>query len=350
MNGDFLQAFRPAFTAWVVGALMMVCGSSQARAQASGDEDSELTLADLTARKKAELSGWLKDTGEPPEKLVLRAVEVGSKDKAECEMLLQRAGLKKYPPALFNLYVGNCFGYFRTGMVVDGDPPAAARYRKQWLEADGSSAALQAIGEGYLAGIVLVRRESLVSLTARDQMGLGRTVSTPGGVAYAPGDRERGVLAVDYEKGLLTMAGGEVTEQFTLSNYRVIFDGAGWLPRNKVPGNLQRLWYGAEVGTACGYFEKAAWKAVKNLKNPQMERSREIRVLKRSLQVLGQYLANHRWKPADSSKVSALAKECAALAESLPAGTIPEEFLAAAGSKSKEASDSDYLESLGIKK
>lgn len=307
-----------------MGALVMTCGLGEVQAQASDDD--------------------------PPETLVLRALEIGSKNKAECQQLLSRAALKKYPPALFNLYVGHCFGYFRTGIVTDGDPAAAAKYRKLWLESDGSSAALQAIAEGYLAGVIVEKRDYLVALVAKDEMAFGRTVSAAAGMSYLPGDRERSVLTAEYDAGLLTMDGPMVTERLTLSNYRVIFQGRGWLPQGSVPGNQQELNYGTDVATACGYFEKAAWSAVANLKDPKREKSREVLVLKRSLGVLGQNLKERKWRPPTDSRLPALAKESAALAGSLPQGSIPEVFLGAVGGLMKDTSDSQYLESLGITK
>ena len=307
-------------------------------------------LKTLDDSMKDDVAQGVKNADDPPEKLVLRALEAGSKDKTQCQQLLKLAGLKNYPPALFNLYVGNCFGYFRTGIVTDGDPAAAAHYRQLWLESDGTSAALQAIGEGYLAGVIVARREYLVALSANDEMGLDRTVSNPAGMAFSPGERERGVLAAYYDRGTLTMSGSAVTERLTLSNYRVIFEGPGWLPRSSVPGNQQELKYRVNIENACRYFEKAAWKAVENLKAPGHERQREIRVLKRSLEVIGQSVVDRKWQPVGDSRLSALAKETATLTQSLPAGTIPDVFLTATGRMMKDADDEKYLESLGIKK
>ena len=88
-------------------------------------------------------------------------------------------------------------------------------------------------------------------------------------MGFAPGDRERSVLAADYVSDTLTMSGQTITEKLTLSNYRVIFEGDGWLPYGSVAGNQQELEYGVNIETACRYFEKAAWKAVENLKAPK---------------------------------------------------------------------------------
>ena len=291
-----------------------------------------------------------KEASEPPEKLVLRAMEVGSRDRAQCQTLLEQAGLKKYPPALFNLYVGHCFGYFTTGFASDGDPVAAANYRRLWLEADGSSAALQAIAEGYLAGTVEEMREFLVALSAHDEMGLNRTVSTPEGQILSADERERAVLAADYRKETFSLEGATFTERLTLSNYRIIFEGRGWLPQGSVPGNTQRLSYGVNVSVACTYFEKAAWKAVANLRKPKTEKERELRVLKRSLEVIGNCVNQGKWHPSADSKLAALANELSTLDPAILKNSVPEVFQSAVGRVSKQSDDDTYLKSLGIQK
>ncbi len=290
------------------------------------------------------------DDDDPPEDLVLRALETGAKDKAECERLLQKAALKNYPPALFNLYVGYSFGYFKTGIVTDGDPAKAAHFRRLWLEADGSSAALQAIGEGYLAGRLMIQREPLVALLQKEEVDLDRIVNMSAGMAYGAEQNERCVLAAKYDSSTLTMQGAARTETLIVCNYRVIFQGRRWVPpATEVPGNLQELSYPQDVGTACQYFAKAAWTAVKRLKGASRNPARDVPVLERSLDVMGRALIEKKWRPSADSKLPALAKEAVELTAQVREFKVPSTFTRGLSVLQKTSSDQEYLESIGIK-